>query len=118
MKKTLLLFALLLSVFLVACQAKPGEPLPVTIENEIYLYDTISADVKMTETDLSDSALKEIANSVASQLYNKYAADMRETKGTLIVSLYSNDLLVGTMTYSINVSFDNPGLAKGTLVKP
>jgi len=121
MKKILLGLALTLSLFLVACNnEKPLEALDVTIVSESYVYDTLDVDVLVALEGLEDTELKEIANSVASKIYTQYANDIHDTHVTLTIRLFASEQAVteanpdyGVMTFEINQSFDQPGLAPG-----
>ena len=121
MKKILLGLALTLSLFLVACNnEKPLEVLDVTIVSESYVYDTLDVDVLVAIEGLEDTELKEIANSVASKIYMQYANDIHDTHVTLTIRFFASEQAVteanpdyGFMTFEINQSFDQPGLAPG-----
>lgn len=125
MRKILLTLFLSLSLFLVACnKAKPLEVLDVTVVSETYLYDTLNVGVVITLADLEETELIEISNSIASQIYMKYANDIKNTKATLTINLYDSEAsfsakttTYGVMTYVINLSVDKPGLANGNYQK-
>lgn len=122
MKKILLVLALTLSLFLVACNnEKPLEALDVTIVSESYVYDTLDVDVLVALEGLEQKDLVEIANAVASKIYMQYSNEIHDTNVTLTIRLYSTQTAVdesnadyGVVTYEINQSFDKPGLAPGT----
>lgn len=125
MKKMLLMLVLSLSLFLVACnKEKPLEALDVTVVSEAYVYDTLNIGVVVSLDNLEEKDLIEIANSVASQMYMKYANDIRHTKATLTINLYDSQAAFtaktatyGVMTYGINQSAEKPGLATGSYQK-
>lgn len=125
MRKILLTLVLSLSLFLVACNKdKPLEALDVTVVSESYLYDTLNVGVVVMLPDLEEADLIEISNSVASQIYMKYANDIKNTKATLTINLYDSEAsftakttTYGVMTYVINLSVDKPGLAPGSYQK-
>lgn len=126
MRKVHILLLLLLSLLIVACEDnRPLETLDVVIVSESYTYDDLKVDVVVNLDDLSEKELTEISNSIASQMYIKYASEIHDSHAFLTVNLYKSSTSVenatidyGKAVYEVNISLEKPGLSKGIFTLP